>query len=108
MTEPRTYTDTERNYLLTVHDDGTHELAVRDAYRHPPTSGAVEPGACRDVGGGALLSTVVHDIRVKDPRNPHEGDCIDTLCPDCGCCMHCVGPDCCTGGCRDSRCGCSL
>jgi hypothetical protein len=30
---PATYTDTERNYLLTVWGDGTHELALRDEHR---------------------------------------------------------------------------
>jgi len=33
MTEPRTYTDTNRTILLTVYSDGTHELALRDEQR---------------------------------------------------------------------------
>lgn len=50
-----------------------------------------------------------HTIIDNDPRNPHAGDCVDTLCPACGCCMHCI-PGACgctiTDQCADPRCQC--
>lgn len=38
---------------------------------------------------------------------PHDGYCLGTVCPDCGCCIHCADDDHCDG-CRDFDCGCSL
>jgi hypothetical protein len=48
---------------------------------------------------------------VLDPReiegNPHGGDCTGTLCPECGCCMHCATDGACgCDGCTDSLCRC--
>lgn len=37
---------------------------------------------------------------------PHEGDCIGSLCPTCGCCMHC-SKDCGCEGCADDICMCN-
>jgi hypothetical protein len=41
-------------------------------------------------------------------RYPHRGDCTETLCPECGCCTHCL-PDgsCGCGGCTDAFCECA-
>lgn len=38
---------------------------------------------------------------------PHEGDCIGSLCPDCGCCQHCVNSCPCVG-CESEECMCSV
>lgn len=36
----------------------------------------------------------------------HEGDCLGSACPVCGCCMHC-DDDCSCTGCVDDPCLCS-
>lgn len=41
----------------------------------------------------------------NDSTFPHEGDCIGSLCPDCGCCMHTPTDQACDG-CNDSDCLC--
>lgn len=46
---------------------------------------------------------------LRDRRNPHREDCTGTLCPDCGCCIHCVGTgagECGCQGCDDEFCVC--
>lgn len=44
---------------------------------------------------------------LTDPLNPHEGECVGTLCPSCGCCMHC-GDNCQCGVCTDDLCACAF
>lgn len=48
-----------------------------------------------------------HGKRKGDRANPHSGDCVGTLCPWCGCCMHCSDAVCGDCPCKDPSCGCS-
>lgn len=43
------------------------------------------------------------------PTVPHEDDCLDTYCPACGCCCHCIDEDHCPGTeqCAGWDCGCA-
>lgn len=53
---------------------------------------------------------VDHGVRRGDRKNPHQGDCTGTLCPACGCCMHCAEDGHCMGtdGCAAADCYCAL
>lgn len=58
---------------------------------------------------GPGIDHQAHENRKGDRANPHRGDCTGTLCPVCGCCMHCpliddVCPAC--PGCSSTLCSC--
>jgi len=66
MSDVEIFTDTERNYVLTVYADGTKELAQRDAYRRflPPVTLHPEPVAELLAGADADAELLAEQGRV--------------------------------------------
>ena len=56
-------------------------LRIKDG-EHPATKPMV-------TALGRPIDWLAHENRKGDRANPHRGDCTGTMCPVCGCCMHC-------------------